>query len=102
MAAAREAKLPLIAKSGAEGTFGLGVVTPFGPLGVALKIEDGGDRGRNCVAVETLAQLGALPESVAVAVERYHRPVLRNRAGLSVGEARSCFRLSWPTGPSRR
>jgi L-asparaginase II len=101
MTAARDSGLPLIAKSGAEGTFGLGVITPFGPLGIALKIEDGGARGRNCTAIETLAQLGALPERVASAVESYHRPILRNRAGLPVGEVRSCFRLHWPTGPTR-
>lgn len=102
MISAREAGLPLIAKSGVEGTFGLGVVSPFGPLGIALKIEDGSIRGRDCAAIETLAQLGALPEPVAAVVERYHRPILRNLAGLAVGEVRACFRLHWPTGPARR
>jgi L-asparaginase II len=93
MSAAREAGLPLVAKAGAEGTYTIGVLTPDGPFGIALKVEDGGERGRNSVAIEALAQLGLLTESMTAAMRDYHRPRLRNFAGRDVGELRPRFTL---------
>jgi L-asparaginase II len=93
MLAAREVGLPLIAKAGAEGTYTIGVLTKDGPVGIALKVEDGGERGRNAVAIETLAQLGLLDDSMAAAMRDYHRPKLRNFAGREVGEVRPRFDL---------
>lgn len=93
MLAAKNAGLPLIAKAGAEGTYTIGVLTKDGPLGIALKVEDGGERGRNAVAIEVLAQLGLLDDSMAAAMREYHRPRLRNFAGREVGEVRPRFDL---------
>jgi L-asparaginase II len=93
MLAARAAGIPLIAKAGAEGTYTIGVLTPEGPVGIAVKVEDGGERGRNAVALEVLAQLGLLPEPVASAMKEFHRPRLRNFAGRDVGEVRPRFDL---------
>jgi L-asparaginase II len=94
MIAAREAGIPLIAKAGAEGTYGIAVLSPSrGPLGIAVKMEDGGERGRNAVSCEILDQLGLLAESMRGPLEPYHRPALRNRSGLPVGEIRPSFRL---------
>jgi L-asparaginase II len=93
MRAARDAGVALVAKAGAEGTYAIGVLTPRGPLGIALKIEDGSERARNAAAVETLAQLGVLGDGFAAAMREVHRGEIRNRAGLVVGAIRPDFHL---------
>jgi L-asparaginase II len=93
MRSAREAGIPLVAKAGAEGTYAMGVLTRRGPLGIALKIEDGGERARNAVAVEVLAQLGVLAEDFASSMRGYHRGPIVNRIGMVVGEVRPRFLL---------
>lgn len=93
MLAARTAGIPLVAKAGAEGTYAIGVLAPDRPLGIALKIEDGGERARNAVALEALAQLGLLPESMAGALREYHSPAVLSLAGAPVGRIRPAFRL---------
>lgn len=93
MLAARDSGIPLVAKAGAEGTYAIGVLTSEGPLGIALKIEDGSERARNAVALETLAQLGVLPEPMAAAVRDYHTPAILSLAGAPVGSVRPAFRL---------
>lgn len=93
MLAAKRAGVPLVAKAGAEGTYAMGVMTPRGPLGIALKIEDGSERARNAAAVEILAQLGVLDAGFATAMREYHHGSIRNRAGIVVGEVRTRFQL---------
>jgi L-asparaginase II len=55
----------LLAKEGAEGVYAVGVarslarpLSDAASLGIALKIEDGAERGRDAVIVEVLRQLG--------------------------------------------
>lgn len=93
----------IIAKRGAEGyqAIGLapGALGPGSPaLGVALKVADGTPRAVPFVAMEVLRQLGALrePELAQLAGHGFVPPqVLKNWRGLTVGEARACFRLEF-------
>jgi L-asparaginase II len=88
----------LIAKAGAEGLFTAGVVPcerwPRG-LGLALKIEDGdkGSRARRPAVVETLRQLGILPDTALDSLSSYAKATLRNHRGETVGEAVASFEL---------
>jgi len=92
----------VVAKGGAEGYQGIGIVAgalrPGSPaLGVALKIADGAGRGTYPVALEVLRQLGALGEAELKALEGFGfgpRLPLKNWRGLVVGEARTCFELA--------
>lgn len=93
MRAAAESGVALVAKAGAEGTYAMGVLTPEGPLGIALKIEDGAERARNAVAIEVLAQLGLVSDSMRARLAPYHGTTMSNHAGLPVGEIRPVFRL---------
>lgn len=86
--------VPLIAKSGAEGVYAMAVVAEGRALGITLKIEDGAERARNCVAIETLAQLQVLPEEAFDALSGYHQPVILNRREEPVGEVYPVFRLN--------
>lgn len=92
----------ILAKSGAEGFFGLGLrigrLRPGSPgLGIAIKVADGDTsyRVRPAVALETLRQLGELEPSEVDQLADYG-PVspLHNWQGLKVGQARPCFLLS--------
>ena len=92
----------LVAKGGAAGICCIGVsperaaAAGLGDrgLGIALKIEDGnGGEPRVSAGVETLAQLGLLSAAELQALQRFHRPVVRNFAGQEVGSIRPAFKL---------
>lgn len=80
-------RVPLCAsKMGAEGYFGLALrATPHGPLGVAIKVEDGGERAR---AHATLAVLDALGVAYGAELPSLYPRELHNFAGHLVGEVR--------------
>lgn len=76
----------LVAKMGAEAFYGVGLRhSPRGPLGIAFKIMDGGERARAHVALAVLEALGIplTPEMQALAPATLH-----NWAGREVGGVR--------------
>lgn len=92
----------ILAKSGAEGFYGMGLrpgaLGPGSPgAGVAFKVSDGDakNRIRPAVALEILRQLGALEPSELEKLAVYG-PVstVHNWRKLEVGQARPCFVLS--------
>lgn len=55
----------IVAKHGAEAVFAAGWNSPDGPLGIAVKILDGGDRAAGAVAAMVLHSLGAtIPDNL--------------------------------------
>ena len=91
----------LVAKGGAEGYYGLGIFpdargSPWGALGVAIKVSDGDlkSRVRPGVVLEILRQLGVLEEQDQEQLADFGpvRPVLNWRK-IQVGVARPCFEL---------
>jgi L-asparaginase II len=89
----RAGKGRVLVKGGAEGYYGLGLLS-LG-LGVALKLEDGdAGRGRNAVVVEVLRQLGALDEEGLAALGRFAAGPFKNHRGLVVGQVRPRFQLT--------
>ena len=87
----------LISKVGAEGVYTAGILPceewPKG-LGLALKIEDGDDkRARPPVVIESLRQLGVLPDESLEAVSKFAFFPVRNRRGDLVGEISASFSL---------
>lgn len=55
-------RLPVVAKRGADGYYGLALLEgPRGPLGVALKVEDGATLAREVAVVALLRALGLDP-----------------------------------------
>ena len=92
----------ILAKSGAEGYYGLGLrpgaLGPGSPgAGIAIKISDGDTsyRVRPAIVLEVLRQLGALEAVEAVRLAECG-PIfpLHNWQKLAVGQARPCFNLS--------
>jgi len=76
----------LVAKRGADGVYAMGYLHPeHGPIGIALKVEDGSDLARAPAVLATLAALGALIPATRVALGDLIRPERKNYRGLLVG-----------------
>lgn len=75
----------VIGKEGAEGFYAMAVLSPFA-LGLAFKVADGGERGRDGVALEMLRQMGALSGEELAGLEDLMKPVVRTVRGVPVGE----------------
>lgn len=73
----------LLAKAGAEGVHGVAV--PHRKLGLAVKVEDGSDRGYRQVVIELLRRHGALTTAEADALSERHGRTVKNFAGAEVG-----------------
>jgi L-asparaginase II len=77
---------PLVAKGGAEGVHG--VALPERGLGIAVKAEDGRDRGYRLVVIDLLERLGALSAEAARGLrERQTEAVVKSMAGAVVGRS---------------
>lgn len=84
-------RLPLLAKRGADGYYGLALPeTPRGPLGVALKVEDGASQAREVLVVALLRVLGLDPGPTP-----WDRPEVKNHRGLGVGHLEARLELTW-------
>nr|MBA2276005.1 asparaginase [Chloroflexota bacterium] len=91
----------LIAKSGAEGLRGVGLVTGASgtngsAAGVAIRIEDGDGfaRAARAVTVEALLQLGALSDQELRALGAHHQPEVRSESGKVVAQTIPGFVLA--------
>jgi len=73
----------ILAKAGAEGVHGLAV--PDRNLGLAVKVEDGKDRGYRQLVIELLRRLEVLSDAEADALAERHGRTIRNFAGTAVG-----------------
>jgi L-asparaginase II len=76
----------IVAKGGAEGVYLCGLVGRG--IGVALKVEDGSARPWLPLVASVFARLKLLPRGDLARLENASDRVLRNHAGLSVGEIR--------------
>lgn len=84
-------RLPVVAKRGADGYYGLALLeSPRGPLGLALKVEDGSAQAREVMVVALLRALGLDPGPTP-----WDRPEVRNHRGLLVGHLEARLELSW-------
>jgi L-asparaginase II len=64
-----------------------------GAVGIALKIEDGAERGRDAVTVEVMRQLGLAGGSRLGRLRRLARRPVRNVRGEVVGGMKPVFSL---------
>lgn len=82
----------VFAKNGAEGVYAVALAPDpsrgrwSGALGIAVKIDDGAERGYQPVVVDLLQALGALPAALPPALAAFHRQELRNTQQRLVGE----------------
>jgi L-asparaginase II len=91
----------VVAKSGAEGVRGIGLVPAHRtrgpvPAGVAVSIEDGdaAARASRAATVESLAQIGILDELDLRALAPFHRPVRNGPDGSVVSTSVPRFELA--------
>ncbi len=81
----------IFAKTGAEGGYAMALFDK--KYGVAIKIDDGSQRAYGPVIVEILNQLNVLEPLEKEKLQNYHRPLVKNHRGDSVGEVRAVFTL---------
>jgi L-asparaginase II len=83
----------IFAKTGAEGSYGLGFMGEA--VGIAVKIEDGSNRGLHPAVIEVLRQLNCLDEKARTALKPYGpvTPIRNHRKDL-VGEVAAVFNLN--------
>jgi L-asparaginase II len=95
----REFRGTLVAKEGAEGVYAVGVSAALAgrrggeTVGIAIKIADGAERGRDAVTVETLRQMGFASGARLARLRRLAFRPVRNVRGDVVGDVRTVFRL---------
>ena len=73
----------VIAKMGSEGVYGIAIGS-LG-IGIAIKSDDGAERGSQVAAAGVLEALSVVDPDHAEAVRRWGRPILRNSLGDQVG-----------------
>jgi len=82
----------MVGKGGAESLQAIGFTDP--PLGIAVKIHDGGFRALGAVCFELLRQLGLVRNTDDLPLmKQYERPEVRNNAGLLTGYIVPSFSL---------
>jgi L-asparaginase II len=86
----------LIAKSGAEGVYCVGL-TDRG-WGLALKVEDGASRAVPPAVIHLLEQIGALDRRDIDLLADMHEPSLRDHRGEQVGKIKPVAHLGWAGG----
>jgi len=90
----------LIAKSGAEGVYCVGL-TDRG-WGLALKVEDGASRAVPPTVIHLLQQIGALDRRDIDLLADMHEPPLRNHRGEQAGKIKPVAHLRWARGDDYR
>ncbi len=75
----------VVAKVGAEGVYGVSILEHG--LGLAVKVDDGQDRGFHRLVLEILRHLDVLPApKFDLLAKRYAPQILTNHAGQAIGE----------------
>ena len=82
----------IVTKIGAEAVHA--VALPAKGWGVAIKVEDGSDRAMGPATVAVLEALGEIDAEVRERLGSFAGRVLRNQAGLEVGDIRGVARLA--------
>jgi L-asparaginase II len=88
----RSAPGRIYCKNGAEGVYAFGL--PGRGVGVAIKIDDGSERGYLPVVVDLLRELSLWPD-VPDRLREFHRVPVRNTQKVRVGEVSSA--VEWPS-----
>jgi len=91
----------VVGKVGAEGSYGLGVRAGAhgvegvaGPIGVAVKVEDGNGAVLTAVVTEVLHQLQIGTSQQRAQLDVFRAPKIKNTVGLEVGRTQVCVPLA--------
>lgn len=91
----------LVGKLGADGCYGIGIRSTEstrkaglnGPIGIAIKIEDGKIPILYSAVMEILEQLEIGTSEIREMLADFHRPKLSNTAGVEIGHVDCAFKL---------
>ena len=77
----------IIGKTGAEACYGLGLTTPA--LGVAIKIEDGNNRGMESILLTALDRFGSMTHRIDRELGDQRVTLIENSRGEAIGQIRA-------------
>lgn len=84
-----------IAKRGAMAMFVVGMITQqYGPIGIAVKLEDGNMTPMPVIVMKVLESLGVASPEELTELDRFRQIRMTNWRGLDVGEITTDFELS--------
>ena len=78
----------IVAKGGAEGVQALGLIDRG--IGIAIKVEDGGQRPLGPVCIGMLQRLDALPDRLPAELKEFRQSEIQNTRGEPVGFVSAC------------
>lgn len=81
----------VVGKFGDEGVYCAGLIGKG--VGIALKIEDGGNRAVGPAILETLVQIGAVGSDEMKVLKDFWNPPIKNHRGETVGEVKPAFSI---------
>ncbi|AZR71982.1 hypothetical protein BBF96_00320 [Anoxybacter fermentans] len=87
----RVMKGKVVAKAGAEAVYCVGFMDKG--IGLAVKIDDGGRRGREVVVLKAMEDLGLISKEELAQLRKYRHPVIKNHHNKVVGELKPVFTL---------
>lgn len=87
----RVMKGKVIAKAGAEAIYCVGFVG-LG-IGLAVKVNDGGPRGKELVVLKAMEDLGLISQEEMAQLERYRHPEVKNHHQVITGHQEAVFTL---------
>lgn len=83
-----------LAKRGAMAIFVVGISTEqYGPLGIAIKLEDGNITPMPVIVIRVLESLGILSDAEMAQLDQYRSILLKNWRGVETGGIMTDFRL---------
>lgn len=81
----------VIAKAGAEAVYTVGIMDKG--IGIAIKISDGGPRGKELAMMKALEDLGFINEEEIAQLEKYRYPIVKNNHQMIIGGMKPAFNL---------
>jgi L-asparaginase II len=83
----------LVGKTGADASYAIGVRRHEGPIGIAVKVEDGNTSVLNAVVVHVLDTLGIGTQQQRDALAAFRNPPTRNTMNVATGRLDVSFTL---------
>jgi L-asparaginase II len=85
----------LVGKTGADASYAIGVRSPEGVIGIAVKVEDGNTMIVNAIVMHVLASLGIGTQEQRGALDTFRHPPMRNTMNVPTGRIDIGFTLNY-------
>lgn len=81
----------VVAKTGAEAVYTVGIMDKG--IGIAVKVSDGGARGKELVVLKVMEDLGLITQDELAQLDKYRNPIVKNHHQMITGSMKPAFSL---------